>query len=240
MATPLEPVLGMIGGTGPQGRGLAARWGRAGLTVHLGSRSRERAQRAAEDVRGRAGAEVAVHAGTNEEAAAAADIVVVCLPYEAQRAALPGLRSAIDTKVVVNVVNPMTFDDLGPKAVPVEAGSAAEECQQLLPGARVVSGFHDVSSRRLLRVDEPFATHVLLCGDDLEACDQVATLAALIEGMWGVYCGPLRNSMYLENITPLILWINRHYRIQAGLLIDGLAPEEAPALVEGAEGSDPS
>ena len=74
---------------------------------------------------------------------------------------------------------------------------------------RVVSAFHDVSSRRLLRVDEPIDTHVLICGDDDEACHRVAHLANRIDGMWGVYCGPLRMSEYVENITPLILTINK-------------------------------
>jgi NADPH-dependent F420 reductase len=218
----VREVLGIVGGTGPQGRGLAARWARAGHVVHVGSRTEEKARAAVEDVLERTGDGVEVHAGTNDQVARAAEIVVVALPFEAQRAALPPLADACAAKVVCNVVNPMVFDDLGPKAVPVEDGSAAEECQVLLPDARVVSAFHDVSSRRLLRVDEPIDTHVLICGDDQEACHRVAHLANQIEGMWGVYCGPLRMSEYVENITPLILTINRLYRIQAGLLIDGI------------------
>lgn len=216
-----EP-LGFIGGTGPLGRGLAARWARAGHAVHIGSRSVERAQEAVDDVRGRVGEVAELTAATNEDAVAAAGIVVVAVPYEAQSVALPPLRGAIGDRIVVNVVNPMVFDDRGAKAMPVEAGSAAEECQELLPEARVVSAFHDVSSRRLLRVDEAVDTHVLICGDDREACHRVAHLASRIDGMWGVYCGPLRMSEYVENITPLILTINRLYGIQAGLLIDGI------------------
>lgn len=223
----VREVIGIVGGTGPQGRGLAARWARAGHVVHVGSRTMEKAQAAVDDVLERAGADAAVTAGTNDQVASAAEIVVVALPYEAQTAALPPLASACAGKVVCNVVNPMVFDELGPTAVRVEAGSAAEECQQLLPEARVVSGFHDVSSRRLLRVAERIDTHVLICGDDEEAAHRVSHLASRIDGMWGVYCGPLRMSEYVENITPLILMVNKLYRIQAGLLIDGIERDPA-------------
>lgn len=218
----VREVLGIVGGTGPQGRGLAARWALAGHVVHVGSRTHEKARAAVDKILERTGPAVEVHAGTNDVVADAAEIVVVALPFTAQAAALPPLASACAGKVVCNMVNPMVFDELGPTAVRVEAGSAAEECQQLLPAARVASAFHDVSSRRLLRVDEAVDTHVLICGDDREACHRVAHLASRIDGMWGVYCGPLRMSEYVENITPLILTINRLYGIQAGLLIDGI------------------
>ena len=139
------------------------------------------------------------------------------------------LVEACAGKIVLNVVNPMVFDELGPKAVPVEAGSAGEECAALLPGATVVSAFHDVSSKRLNRVDESIDTHVLICGDDRESCHVVAHLAADIAGMWGVYCGPLRNSRAIEDLTPVLLFINKTYGIQAGFLIDGI-PRDATSL----------
>lgn len=225
----VREVLGFIGGTGPQGRGLAARWARAGHVVHLGSRSSERAAEIVAELRERVGPDASDNliAATNEEAARAAEIVVVAVPYDAQQTLLPALTDAVGDKVVLNVVNPMVFDELGPKAVPVDAGSAAEECQQLWPSARVVSAFHDVSSRRLLRVDERIDTHVLVCGDDEEAAHRVMDLASRIEGMSGVFCGPLRNSEYIENVTPVILFINKHYRIQAGLLIDGIEQDQS-------------
>lgn len=234
----VREVLGFIGGTGPQGRGLAARWARAGHVVHVGSRSAERAEEIVAELRERVGQDAAqnLFAATNEEAAAAAEIVVVAVPHEAQQSLLPPLADIVGSKVVLNVVNPMAFDELGPKAVPVDAGSAGEECQQLWPDARVVSGFHDVSSRRLLKVDERIDTHVLVCGDDEEACHRVMHLASRIEGMWGVYCGPLRNSEHVENITPVILFINKYYRIQAGLLIDGIERDEAALHAHKAEG----
>lgn len=226
----VREVLGIVGGTGPQGRGLAARWALAGHEVHLGSRTTTSAAEAVEEVRGRLDGDDAaarVHGATNAEVAGRAQIVVVALPYAAQETTLPGLADAIADKVVCNVVNPMVFDDLGPKAVAVPEGSAAEQCQALLPRSRVVSAFHDVSSKRLLDVDEPIDTHVLICGDDDEAVHRVAHLASRIEGMWGVSCGPLRNSGHIENVTPVLLWINKAYEIQAGLLIDGIERDPA-------------
>jgi 8-hydroxy-5-deazaflavin:NADPH oxidoreductase len=231
-------VLGIIGGTGAQGKGLAARWARAGHEVVIGSRDRDRAAASATKIADRAGPGAGrVVGGTNEEAAAAAEIVVVSVPYDAQHDLLPPLTDTVGDKVVCNVVNPMTFDDVGPVAVPVDEGSAGEQCQAIWPRARVVSAFHDVSSRRLWRVDDPIVTHVLICGDDREAAHRVAHLASRIEGMWGVYCGPLRNSEYIENITPVLLFINRYYKIQAGLLIDGIERDEEALHAHRAEGT---
>lgn len=217
--------LGLMGGTGPQGRGLAARWARAGHTVLVGSRERDKAQDAVDKIReilaGGDGGD-RVEAATNREAVERAEVVVVTIPYQAQSAALPDLREAIGTKIVVNVVNPMKFDELGPKAVPVEAGSAAEECQQLLPDARVVSAFNAVPARRLTDIAGPVDCDVLVCGDDEDAKQEVLRLAERLPGVFGVDCGPLRNSQYIEHLTPLLLSINRRYKIHSAIRIDGL------------------
>ncbi|MCA1713520.1 MAG: NADPH-dependent F420 reductase [Actinobacteria bacterium] len=215
-------VLGIIGGTGPQGRGLGLRWARAGHVVHIGSRTADKGEEAAATIREKAGGAVEVHGGTNADAAAVAEIVIVSVPYEAQADTLPPLTEAVAGKIVVNLVNPMVFDEVGPIAVPVEAGSAAEECQRLWPQARVVSAFHDIPARRLWRIEEPVDCDVLICSDDDDAAHRVAHLAAQIPGMWGVNCGPLRNSEYIENMTPVLLFINRYYKIHAGLRIEGV------------------
>ncbi len=219
-------TLGVVGGTGPQGRGLVARWARAGHVVYLGSRSREKAERVVSGLRDVIGSKPVVQAVTNEEAVARAEIVVLTFPYEAQAATLNELREAFDNKIVVNVVNPMTFDEIGPKAVPVPAGSAAEECQQLLPGAHVVSAFNAVPARRLIRVTEPVGCDVPICSDDQDARHSVAHLASRMPGVLGIDCGPLRNSRYIENLTPVLLSINRRYGIHSAIRIDGIASVE--------------
>lgn len=223
MTTPdrLE-TLGVVGGTGPQGRGLVARWARAGHTVYLGSRSREKAERVVDGLREVIGSESTLRAASNVEAVERAEIVVLAFPYEAQAETLIELREAIGRKIVVNVVNPMTFDEIGPKAVPVAAGSAAEECQQLLPDARVVSAFNAVPARRLIRVDEPVNCDVPICSDDGDAGHRVAHLASRMPGVLGIDGGPLRNSRYIENLTPVLVSINRRYRIHAAIRIDGV------------------
>lgn len=219
-------AIGIIGGTGPLGRGLAVRWALAGYDIWVGSRTEDKAADVADRIRAKAGEDVSVRGAENLRATQQADIVVVTVPYEAQVSTLPDLREAVGDKVVINVVNPMVFDDVGPKAVPVEEGSAGQQCQELLPEARVVSAFHDVPAARLWNVDDPVDCDVLICGDDDEATHRVAHLAAEIPGMWGVNCGPLRNSVHIENMTPVLLFINRYYGIRAGLRIEGIERQE--------------
>lgn len=219
-------AIGIVGGTGPQGRGLAARWGRAGYDVWIGSRTEDKANDIAQRVRERVGSDVAVHGAENLRAVRETGIVVVTVPYEAQASTLPDLRDAIGDKAVVSVVVPVEFDEVGPRAVPVGEGSAAEQCQALLPDARVVGAFHDVPAGRLWAVDEPVDCDALICGDDPDAIQEVVALAGDIPGMRAVECGPLRNSSHLENVTPVLLWVNRRYGVKAGLRVTGL---EEPA-----------
>ncbi len=229
-------TIGIIGGTGPLGRGLAVRWAVAGYEILIGSRTAEKARSVAERVREQAAEDVRVRGVENEVAADESDIVVITVPYEAQTSTLPDLREAIGDKLVVNVVNPMVFDEVGPKAVPVEEGSAGQQCQALLPAARVVSAFHDVAAARLWNVEQSVDCDVLICGDDVDATHRVAHLAADIPGMWGVNCGPLRNSIHIENMTPVLLFINRYYGIKAGLRIDGIERREESMHAHRTEG----
>lgn len=212
-------TLGFIGGTGPQGRGLALRFARAGHPVLIGSRSADKAKDVVSslnvdglDMRGVA----------NVDACVQAEIVFVTLPYPAQRETLADLAHVIGEKLVVNCVNAVEFDERGPMPGHVPAGSAAEECAQLLPRARIVSAFHGVSARRLLRADQPIPLDVLICGDDEEVKHVVTHLAAEIPGMAGVDCGPLRLSGPIEQMTPVLISINRRYKLNSGIRIDGL------------------
>jgi len=217
------PVLGFIGGTGPQGRGLALRFAKAGYAVLLGSRNEAKAK---ETVAALGVDELGARGVGNTEASRDSEIVFVTVPYAAQRPPLEGLADAIGDKIVVNCVNAVTFDERGPMFDRVEAGSAAEECAQLLPQARVVSAFHDVSATRLLRADEPVSVDVLICGDDDDAKAAVMRLASRIPGMWGVDCGALRLPGAVEQMTPVLLSINRRYKIHAGVRIDGIRPAQ--------------
>jgi NADPH-dependent F420 reductase len=213
-------ILGFLGGTGPQGRGLAARFAVAGRQVLLGSREAARGREVAAEVAAQTGRPVS--GGANDEVARTADVAFVVLPYAAQADTLAPLAEALAGKLVVNCVNHMVFDGDGPYAPGVPAGSAAQECAALLPRSIVVSAFHDISARALARLDTPMDAHVLVCGDDLDAKERVIALAADIPGLRGVDCGPLRMSRSVEDLTPVLLHVNKRYGTHASLKISGL------------------
>lgn len=213
-------ILGFLGGTGPQGSGLAARFALAGHPVLLGSRDQAKGREAAAELSARCG--VQVDGGHNTDVARAADIVFVVVPYAAQADTVAPLAGALAGKVVVNCVNHMLFDDRGPYAPGVPAGSAAQECAELLPGAALVSAFHDISARALAELEQAMDADVLVCGDDQAAKERIIELASRIPGLRGVDCGPLRMSRAIEDLTPVLVNINRRYKTHASLRIAGL------------------
>ncbi len=214
--------IGVIGGTGPLGRGLGLRLAVAGHDVVLGSRDADRAAAVAGDlgVDGVAGAD-------NTSACADAKLVVVAVPYAAQTATLPALAGAVAGKPVICAVVPLAFDDRGPHPVPVAEGSAAEQCQALLPEARVVAGFQWVPAPMLLRRDAELAMDVPLCTDDDDAGATVAALCSDVAGLRGFVAGPLRLAASLEALTPLLLSTNRRYRAHTGVRFTGLPQPSA-------------
>src|SRR5712691_1324337 len=169
-------VIGILGGTGDQGRGLARRFALAGHPVIIGSRSHERAHAAAQeighDVRGLA----------NRDAAVEASVVIAAVPWEGHGDLLSGLATELAGKIVVDCVNPLGFDQRGAYALPVAEGgpvegSAAEQAAALLPGSRVVAAFHHVSAVLLLDPEvDTIDLDVLVLGDDRQATDLVQAL----------------------------------------------------------------
>lgn len=218
-------TLGFVGGTGPQGRGLALRLGQAGHAVLLGSRDAGRAEEAASTIRDQAdatGDAIAVDGVANPQACADADVVFVTVPYDGQAKALADLADAIGSKVVVNCVNALAFDEAGPHPIPVEAGSAAEECRDLVPDARVVGAFQNVSASKLLRPPDPIEADVLICGDDPAARETVAELAAGVPGVQPVDAGPLRLARPIEEMTAVLLAVNRRTGGHTSIRLTGL------------------
>ncbi|RLK54745.1 NADPH-dependent F420 reductase [Actinokineospora cianjurensis] len=211
--------VGVLGGTGPQGRGLALRWAKAGIPVVLGSRAAERAEVAAAELREAAGVEH-VTGLDNAGCAAEADVVLVAVPWDGHRELLEGLRDQLAGKIVIDCVNPLGFDKQGPFALPVDEGSAAQQAERTLPDSRVTAAFHHVSAVLLgdLSVAE-VDIDVLVLGDDREATDTVRALADAIPGMRGVYGGRLRNAHQVEAFTANLIAINRRYKSHAGLRI---------------------
>ncbi|AEH10549.1 MULTISPECIES: NADPH-dependent F420 reductase [Protofrankia] len=210
-------TISILGGTGPQGRGLGRRLAIAGNRVVLGSRSAERAGKAAAKL-GAAG--WAVTGADNATAAAAGDIVIVAVPWDGHGELLTGLRAELAGKIVVDCVNPLGFDRGGAFVLPVPEGSAAQQAAALLPESTVVAAFHHVSA--VLLEDETvneIDTDVLVLGDDRQATDTVTALAGRIAGIRGIYAGKLRNAASVEGLTANLISVNRRYKSHAGLRV---------------------
>jgi NADPH-dependent F420 reductase len=216
-------VVGILGGTGDQGKGLAYRFARAGQRVVVGSRSAERGVEAAAAIAAMPGVTGTVTGAANPAAAEASDVVIVAVPWEGHSETVAALRQALAGKVVVDCVNPLGFDAKGPYPLRVPEGSAAEQTESLLPESRVCAAFHHVSAVLLAdptvdRVD----LDVLVLGDDRDAVGIVAALAGRIRGMRGVYAGRLRNAGQVEALTANLIAINRRYKAHAGVRITDL------------------
>jgi NADPH-dependent F420 reductase len=217
-------TVGVLGGTGPQGRGLAYRLAKAGQPVVIGSRSAERAKSAAMEI-----AELVdpsartvpqVRGADNAETARASDIVIVAVPWEGHGELLTALRAELAGKIVVDCVNPLGFDKKGAYAIRPEEGSAAEQAAALLPESRVTAAFHHLSA--VLLQDPEIAeidTDVLVLGEERAATDTVQALAARIPGMRGVFAGRLRNAHQVEALVANLISVNRRYKAHAGLRV---------------------
>jgi 8-hydroxy-5-deazaflavin:NADPH oxidoreductase len=208
-------IVGVLGGTGDQGRGLAYRLGAAGNPVIIGSRSAERAQAAAADLGGGA-----IRGMVNDDAAREADVVIVAVPWEGHKDLIASLARPLDGKIVIDCVNPMGFDKRGAYPLPVPEGSAAQQAAEVLPDSWVVGAFHHVSAVVLLDpAVKSVDLDVMVLGDDREATDLVQALASRIPGIRGVYAGRLRNCGQVEALTCNLVSINRRYKAHAGLRV---------------------
>ena len=209
-------VIGILGGTGDQGRGLARRLAMAGSRVIIGSRDPARAATAAAGI----GSPPQLTGAANEAAAGGADVVIAAMPWEGHRALLSSLAEMLEGKILVDCVNPLGFDARGAYPLPVAEGSAAQQAAAMLPGTRVVGAFHHVSAVLLLDPEiGAVDLDVLVLGDDRAATDLVQALADRIPGMRGVYAGRLRNCGQVEALTANLVSVNRRYQAHAGLRI---------------------
>jgi NADPH-dependent F420 reductase len=208
-------VVGVLGGTGDQGRGLAYRLARAGQRVIIGSRSAERAQAiAGDELLGPVGVEGA----DNAECARRSDVVIVAVPWDGHAATLTALRAELAGKLVVDCVNPLGFDKRGAYPLKPEEGSAAEQAAALLPESRVTAAFHHLSAVLLQDPEnEKIPTDVMVLGEARADCETVQALAALIPGMRGVFAGRLRNAHQVEALVANLISVNRRYKAHAGV-----------------------
>jgi 8-hydroxy-5-deazaflavin:NADPH oxidoreductase len=207
-------VIGILGGTGDEGRGLARRLSMAGHRVIIGSRSADRAAAAAAELGG------GLDGGLNSYCAAEADLVIAAIPWDGHKELLTQLADLLAGKIVVDCVNPIGFDSHGAYPISVPEGSAAQQAAAVLPGSTVVGAFHHVSAQLLLDPEvESMDQDILVLSDDRAATDLVIAIANEIPGMRGVYGGRLRNCGQVEALTANLVSINRRYKAHAGIRI---------------------
>lgn len=220
-------MLAFLGGTGPEGKGLALRLAMAGEAVIIGSRDAARAQEAAAELLALA-PDAAIAGAVNHDAAAQSDIIFLTMPYGGMSPTIDAIGDAVGAaalagKVVVTVIAPMRFErGIGAIAENVPAGSAAQEAQAAAPDARIVAAFQNVSAEELLKPGVALDEDVVICGDDAAAKAAVVDLTRKIPNLRPVDAGALYNARYVEQITPLLVNINRIHRTHSGIRITGV------------------
>jgi len=214
-------TIAIIGGTGAEGGGIALRLAKAGHRVLIGSRDAAKAKAAAAELAALAGVEIA---GDGHRAvASASEIVILTVPYAAQRPTVEEIRDVLIGKILVDATAPLVPPRVNRVQLP-EGGSAVAAIQALLgEQVRVASAFQNVSAEKLRHLDQPVDCDVLVCADDAPARQAVIDLIATME-MRGIDGGPICNSAAAEALTSLLIWVNRKYKVPgAGIRITGIA-----------------
>ncbi len=205
--------IGLVGGTGKEGRGLAMRWARAGHTVAVGSRDAARGEASAAELSELCGA--TIRGGDNAAAVADAEVVVLCVPYGGHAAAVTELADAIRNKVVIDITVPLKPPKVARVQLPA-GQSAALEAQSILgEGARVVGALHHVSSTHLADLDHAIDCDVLVCADDKDTRELAMKLIGEL-GVRALSAGVLANSIALESLTPVLIHMNKRYKSASG------------------------
>ncbi len=222
---PIRPIA-IIGGTGPAGLGLALRWARAGETIIIGSRDKARAQQAAAAIQQRVPG-CNVSGMENSDACAAADILMLTVPFDGQAALLKQLKPAmVPGSILIDATVPLAAAVGGRASRPlgVWQGSAAQQTAELAPDeVSVVAAFHNLSAE-LLQGDAPLDCDVIVCSDDPDAAQLTRELAAKIPGVRPIDGGKLENARIVEQITALLIGLNIRHKGHAGIRITGLPP----------------
>jgi len=214
-------TIAVIGGTGAEGSGIAQRLAKAGHRIILGSRDPAKAENAARELQHRLGGGQLTGRG-NREAAEAAEIVILTVPYAAQQATIEEIRAVLAGKILVDATAPLVPPKVNRVQLP-PGGSAVAAVQAMLgDSVRVVSAFQNVSAEKLKRHDAAVECDVLVCADDAAARQSVIGLVADM-GLRGIDAGPIANSAAAEALTSLLIWINRKYKVPAsGICVTGL------------------
>lgn len=225
----MSRTIAVLGGTGPEGSGLALRWARAGEKVVIGSRDAKRAQDAAAKIKETTGSQAPVSGMDNSAACAAADIIVLTVPFEGHAPLLKQVKSSIrPNSIVIDTTVPLAaaIGGRATRTLGVWQGSAAQETAELVPkGIAVVAAFHNTSAE-VLNGDADVECDVIVCGDVPEANAVVRELATKIPGVRALDGGKLETARILEHITALLIGLNIRHKGHSGIRITGL-PEAA-------------
>jgi hypothetical protein len=214
-------VIGIVGGTGPEGIGLALRLAQAGERIIIGSRSEARGRAAAGKIKARL-PQADVRGAENAQAAREADLVIVTVPYEGHRETLAPLRDHLAGKVVIDATVPLVLERRRVTVLPVEEGSAAQQAQAVLAQARVVAAFQTIPAAALIDLETLIDADVVVCGDDADAKKTAMVLAEKISGVRALDGGGLSNARFLEETTAIIITINRIYKTESSIRFTGI------------------
>lgn len=219
----MAEIVGILGGTGQLGSGLALRLGQAGYQVVIGSRSKENAHKTVEKLKSEhSGLSLDLSGADNLAATGQADLIILTVHYEDLIELLEKIKTETAGKIIVSAINPLTYAGGKAGLLPVEANSVAELVQQHLPEAKVTAAFNTVSAALLSDLAKKLDEDILVAGDDKAARARVAALASAITGLKGVEAGPLRMAKILEEMILLIISLNRLHQAQTGFHVTGL------------------
>ncbi len=220
-------MIGFIGGTGVEGRGLAFRMALLGEKCLLGSRNPDQATfykdelvEMDENISG------LVEIGSNIDVAELCDLIFITIPYNAVRSVLFEIKDQLSGKIVISTVVPLGFSNNGVEIVSIPEGSSAQEIEKILPDSYVLSAFQNLSALKLLSKSAVLDADVIVCGDDQNSKKKLIDLINLVDGLRGLDGGDLSNSGMVENITALLITLNKIHHTNSSIRISGILPNE--------------